>query len=334
MLKQIITGILLSLILIGCSTDVSENESDHSALIKIYNNEEMVLEKRLFHEDGNITIPVVSGNDTLSNLSVLPLKKHNCISPSEENCSYSYRLYLPKENSYSNTYSISEEKELSIHIDKEFEKLPSNKICGTFLDNGYDKLSLVKGYVFKDDILTDSITTDKDGRFACDIDYGSYELRFYYENCDTTYIKNDFTVDSMYKDYFLDYLGYCEKPNIYIYPKKKIKMDVTIDFPMEGEVTESIPLYKNGWKNITVEPSGLIDGKYDYLYYESLQPKFFQKNRGWIVPKENLEKFFIENLKKNKFNKKEIDDFIEYWIPLLNKRAYYEIYPQYNKELV
>ena len=33
------------------------------------------------------------------------------------------------------------------------------------------------------------------------------------------------------------------------------------------------------------------------------------------------------------FNQKEIDDFMEYWIPLLTDHPYYAIYPQYNEQL-
>ncbi len=59
----------------------------------------------------------------------------------------------------------------------------------------------------------------------------------------------------------------------------------------------------------------------------------FQKSKGWVVKQENLESFFKKNMKLTGFNKTEIKDFIEHWIPRLTDSKYYEIYPQYNKQL-
>ena len=82
-----------------------------------------------------------------------------------------------------------------------------------------------------------------------------------------------------------------------------------------------------------MEPSGIIDGQFEYLFYESLQPDYGQYAAGWVVIREQLEDFFRNNMGQTGFNQKEIDDFIEYWIPILTEYPYYAIYPQYRGEL-
>ncbi len=120
------------------------------------------------------------------------------------------------------------------------------------------------------------------------------------------------------------------KPNIYIYPEHTIYLCVNLSFPQGGKVIKSIPEYTNGWC-INVEPSGKINGIYNYLFYESMQPDIWQKNKGWIVSKSNLTTFFIDNMESYGFNSNEIADFIEYWIPLLTNSDLYAVYPQTKK---
>lgn len=87
-----------------------------------------------------------------------------------------------------------------------------------------------------------------------------------------------------------------KKPNIYLYPEKKTDIDLSISFPLGGNVYKSIPEYGNGW-SVTVEPDGTIDGKYGYLFYESTHPDHYQYGKGWVVKKENLENFSGKTLK-------------------------------------
>ena len=122
------------------------------------------------------------------------------------------------------------------------------------------------------------------------------------------------------------------KPNIYIYPNEKIELKVQLKFPYGGKIIESTPQYLNGW-NIQVEPSGVINNQYQYLFYEAQIPEILQRKSGWIIEGENLEDFFIQNLSNLLFSRKEVTDFLEYWIPLLEFDKTYIIYPHYSKEL-
>lgn len=117
------------------------------------------------------------------------------------------------------------------------------------------------------------------------------------------------------------------KPNIYIYPQEKIQLTVTLDFPEGGKVETSVPEYVAGW-NISVDKNGWINDSYNYLFYESSQPDVWQLNQGWIVKREDLKDFFVENMTSFGFAGKEINDFTDYWIPRFTDAEVYEIYPQ------
>ena len=122
------------------------------------------------------------------------------------------------------------------------------------------------------------------------------------------------------------------KPNIYIYPIQTLNLTIKLVFPQGGSILESIPFYNGIW-NIEVDPSGLIDNQYTYLYYECKIADRFNYESGWVVDGNQLEDFFKSNLSKTGFIETEIQDFIDYWIPKLESTNNYLIYPQYNDDI-
>ena len=126
------------------------------------------------------------------------------------------------------------------------------------------------------------------------------------------------------------------KPALYFYPEKETEISVKV-LP-EGYITESIPEYGNGgWKAIaypdgkilypTTNLSSMQAGSqlpitYNYLYYEAaVKNVAVPKNKGWIVEKENLAKFFSFILPKLGLNNNEQEDFRSYWLPKLAEDA-------------
>ena len=122
------------------------------------------------------------------------------------------------------------------------------------------------------------------------------------------------------------------KPNVYLYPQFKTTVSVKLEFPLGGTVIESTPSYAGEWR-VEVEPNGRIDDKYDYLFYESQTPDAYQYVSGWVVNKDSLLGFFQSNLSEMGFNRREINDFTEYWIPKLTESRYYIIYPQFANDI-
>lgn len=172
-------------------------------------------------------------------------------------------------------------------------------------------------------------TTDSNGRFVIDLADGDYVFSF--KDMDMSEYDHEVTVDSNYLDLRIEAEAQMAKPNIYIYPEETVELDVSLEFPLGGTVTTSIPDYGTGW-HVTVTPDGMIDGKYGYLFYESQNPDVFQYKYGWTVKNSGLEGFFRSNLSAYGFAGKEIEDFIEWWIPRLDAGCY-DIYPQTAKEI-
>lgn len=116
------------------------------------------------------------------------------------------------------------------------------------------------------------------------------------------------------------------KPAIYLYPTVKTEISVKNDF--KGKVMNTYPLYKNGW-NIIAEPNGTfynLDDKrtYNYLFWDfsfGFTPKHFKYDNGFYVKKEDNITFLQEKLELLGLNNTEINDFVVYWLPELNKNA-------------
>jgi hypothetical protein len=114
------------------------------------------------------------------------------------------------------------------------------------------------------------------------------------------------------------------KPAIYIYPTVKSKINIKNDF--KGKVMNTYPLYKEGW-NVIAEPNGVLfnlDDKrtYNYLFWDgsyNFTKKHFQYEYGFYVKKEDNIAFLQEKLELLGLNNTEINDFVVYWLPELNK---------------
>lgn len=122
------------------------------------------------------------------------------------------------------------------------------------------------------------------------------------------------------------------KPNIYLYPVQTEQLKVEVIFPEGGRIIASEPTYNLGW-DVEVEPNGRIDGKYDFLFYESRQPNRWQRSNGWVVSQTDVARFFDENLSSYGFSKAETADFINWWTQRLRDYPYYVVYPQTNTQI-
>lgn len=122
------------------------------------------------------------------------------------------------------------------------------------------------------------------------------------------------------------------KPNIYLYPEEKSDVAVSLEMSQGTWVFASYPEYVDGW-SVSVEPDGLIDGAYDYLFYEAKLEGEFQRNKGWAVPQEEVISWFEKTLFEYGFNEREVDDFISYWAENLPWEPCYNIYPQLDEEI-
>ena len=114
-----------------------------------------------------------------------------------------------------------------------------------------------------------------------------------------------------------------KKPVIYLYPEKKTKISVQLDF--HGELTQTIPNYEDGWKVIAYPDGTLInqDGnEYPYLFWEGEGDINFDLSQGFCISGEDTELFLKEKLFILGLNEKESEEFIDYWLPYMEKNPY------------
>ncbi len=113
-----------------------------------------------------------------------------------------------------------------------------------------------------------------------------------------------------------------KKPAIYLYPLEDSQISVKLN--VNGALIADIPKYEDGW-NVFVTKDGLIEDKYDYLFYEAKLNDLDIPKFGWIVKYSELNHWFDINLIKLGLNEKEKNQFKEYWLNELPKENYYEI---------
>ncbi len=117
--------------------------------------------------------------------------------------------------------------------------------------------------------------------------------------------------------------GVAYKPVIYLYPEEKTEVSVKIN--LKGKLTCTYPKYEQGWK-VTANPDGtLTDGKgqlYNYLYWEGETYEEWDMTKGFCVKGEDTAEFLEDALEKLGLNRKEANEFIVYWLPLMQENEY------------
>ncbi len=119
------------------------------------------------------------------------------------------------------------------------------------------------------------------------------------------------------------------KPNIYLYSDEPMEVDVK--FTEEQWLTETIPEYSLGWYT-RLHGDGDItcqNEQYDFLFYESIASKaLVVDDGGFIVEASNREEQLRNILALYDFNAEETEDFIEFWMEMLEENVDYVMYPQ------
>lgn len=120
-----------------------------------------------------------------------------------------------------------------------------------------------------------------------------------------------------------DYFAVDAKPVIYLYPEQEMNVSVTLDY--DGTLTCTYPEYHNGW-NITACPDGtLTDQKgqsYNYLYWEGLTKMSYDFSEGFCVPGSETAEFLEKALSALGLTRKEANEFIVFWLPLMQENPY------------
>ena len=121
--------------------------------------------------------------------------------------------------------------------------------------------------------------------------------------------------------------GYMEayKPVIYLYPEEETNVSVKVN--LDGKLTCTYPEHgEGGWQNFTAKPDGTLvspDGREYYcLYWEGLSAMTPDFSRGFCVKGEDTADFLADILPKIGLSAREANEFIIYWLPILQKNEY------------
>lgn len=117
------------------------------------------------------------------------------------------------------------------------------------------------------------------------------------------------------------------KPVIYLYPTKETEIDIQLNF--KGTIATTFPKYDKNWE-VIASPSGqLFDKKtkrtYSSLFWDGMvdfSEDHYLYDAGFVVTKEKLTDFFIEKLELIGLNPSETNDFIQYWLPIMEHNRY------------
>ena len=114
-----------------------------------------------------------------------------------------------------------------------------------------------------------------------------------------------------------------EKPVIYLYPQERMDVSVKLDF--DGQLSCTYPAYGNGWQ-VTAQPDGTLtdaNGKiYNYLYWEGVTPTQYDLSNGFCVAGKDTALFLEWALEQLGLNRREANEFIVYWLPMMEDNPY------------
>ena len=116
------------------------------------------------------------------------------------------------------------------------------------------------------------------------------------------------------------------KPVIYLYPENETDVHVELELT-ESDLNTTYPKYDNGW-DVTAYPDGTLinisDGsRHRYLFWDAVNCSTkFDFSTGFCVPGYDTERFLKEKLTYMGLTEEEMNEFIVYWLPLMEHNKY------------
>jgi hypothetical protein len=123
---------------------------------------------------------------------------------------------------------------------------------------------------------------------------------------------------------FFDTENMTDKPVIYLYPEAPTS--VSVKLTLKGRLTCTYPDYDKGWQDFTAHPDGTLifpDGKEYYcLYWEGIQDTVWDFSKGFCVKGSDTAAFLEWALAEQGLTPREANEFIIYWLPLMQNNPY------------
>lgn len=228
----------------------------------------------------------------------------------------------------------------TVYIDNNYLKLTNIETDETIeiaeWDDEYTYDEYTSGYYSREN-LDDMGETEKVEGIYFVINYpekdnnGNYGIEYCY-TADKKIVTYDIKTES----------GGRAKPILYLYPTETT--NVKIEFEHPEYLTTTYPKFNDSWEVIANYNGDLYDkdNKYYYaLYWDEIRVHEIDFQEGFYVTKENAISFLEEKLSIIGLNDREKNEFIMYWLPVLEKNGqnlvYFELTDEresYNKLLI
>jgi hypothetical protein len=122
--------------------------------------------------------------------------------------------------------------------------------------------------------------------------------------------------------------GVARKPVIYLYPKKKTSISVSVELKNATMVAEYPKTSKGEWEVEATPRGNLTDistkKKYSYLFWEAEKKLGFTLDisQAHCIASDDIVSYLEKSLKTLGLNIREANDFMVYWLPVLEKNKY------------
>lgn len=121
-------------------------------------------------------------------------------------------------------------------------------------------------------------------------------------------------------------LPVADKPVIYLYPEEETDVHIELELTA-AELSTTYPKYNNGW-DVVAYPDGTLLNKADgshhrYLFWDAVNcHTHFDFSKGFCIADSDTESFLKEKLTYMGLSEEEMNEFIVYWLPLMEHNAY------------
>lgn len=294
----------------------------HSNLSPANNDPLIVINGNIVHKD------ILDAIDP-KNIESMNVVKNDKIPPTFDNVKNGIILITTKNISKRELKKLYEKYSLENSIKSETEVF---KISGTVYD--CEKLELPGAYIKNLNSKAET-QADFDGKFSIEAKLNDVlEISFLGFKSQKVKIENK---ENLVVNLKAEQQIMLEKPVIYLYPPEKTAIEIKLD--LKGKLLTTFPKYDKNW-DVIAEPNGQIFDKKTNRYYSSLfwdgtidfPEEHYKYHDGFIVPKEKSIEFLIEKLEHIGLNNQETNEFIQYWLPLLERNKYNFIHFLVNEE--
>lgn len=127
----------------------------------------------------------------------------------------------------------------------------------------------------------------------------------------------------------------CDKPVIYVY--SDTAQQVSVQLNTGGRLGFTYPAYQDGWVFRTDARGQLLmkGRQYDYLFWEGtaeVDQSAAAFSEGFLAGRDSLAGFFEKQLGAMGLNPSETQDFITYWVPLMQQHESVYLHFAFNEE--